>query len=116
MAKHQAAEAQKVIEQAELAEKLTVQAVELEVEQAYTNLMNCREAVVVAEKGLVQAEETLRMASLAYQAGLGSSLERIDADTGLTQARNNYHQAMGNYQIALAQYQKALGISKEGLK
>ncbi|HOP75562.1 MAG TPA: TolC family protein [Bacillota bacterium] len=116
MAKHQAAEAQKVIEQAELAEKLTVQAVELEVEQAYTNLMNCREAVVVAEKGLVQAEETLRMASLAYQAGLGSSLERIDADTGLTQARNNYHQAVGNYQIALAQYQKALGISKEGLK
>lgn len=116
MVKYQTAEAQKVVEQAELAEKLTLQAVELEVEQAYINLVNCQEAVVVAEKGLAQAEETVRMASLAYQAGLGSSLERIDAETGLTQAKNNYHQAVGNYQIALAQYQKALGISKEGLQ
>jgi outer membrane protein len=109
MVKNQIAEAEKVVRQAKTGEELLSRAIKLEVEQAYRNLQNALETIAVARKVLNQAEETVRMAEVSYKEGLSTSLERIDAETGLTQAKNNYNQAESNYQIALAQLEKAIG-------
>lgn len=110
MVKHQVAEAEAMVVQARTAEELTTRSIKLEVEQAYRNLQNALETIGVSQKVLSQAQETLRMAGVSYQAGLSTSLELLDAQTGLTQAKTNYNQALSNYQIALAQLERALGI------
>ncbi|HYH03366.1 MAG TPA: TolC family protein, partial [Bacillota bacterium] len=110
MVKHQVAEAEAIVGQARTAEELTIRGIKLEVEQAYRNLQNALETIGVSQKVLSQAQETVRMAGVSYQAGLSTSLELLDAQTGLTQAKTNYNQALSNYQIALAQLERALGI------
>jgi outer membrane protein len=109
MVKNRIAEAEKVVRQAKTGEEQLTRAIKLEVEQAYRNLQNALETIAVARKVLNQAQETVRMAEVSYKEGLSTSLERIDAETGLTQAKNNYNQAVSNYQIALAQLEKAIG-------
>lgn len=109
MVKSQIAEAEKVVQQAKTGEEQMTRAIKLEVEQAYRNLQNALETIEVSKKVLDQAKETVRMAEVSYKEGLSTSLERIDAETGLTQAKNNYNQAVSNYQIALAQLEKAIG-------
>jgi outer membrane protein len=107
--RNQVAEAGEVLKQAETAKELTNRAIKLDVEQAYLNLQVALQTIQVAEKSLDQAQETLHMADVSYRAGLSSSLERIDAEVGLTGAKTNYTQALSMYNIALAQLQKAIG-------
>ena len=112
MVDHQVAEAQSVLEQAVTGQQLLERGVKLEVEQAYRNAAATLATIQVAEKSLAQAQETLRMAEISYQAGLSTSLERIDAEVGLTQAKTNYSQALSTYNIALAQLDRAMGMGK----
>jgi outer membrane protein len=112
MVKHQVAEAEATVRQAKTAEELTARGIKLEVEQAYHNLQNALETIEVSKKVLSQAQETVRMAGVSYQAGLSTSLELLDAETGLTQAKTNYNQALSNYQIALAQLERAIGTTR----
>lgn len=111
--KSQVAEAEALLNQAEIVRELTNRAVRLEVEQAYRNLQAALETIEVAKRSLDQAQETVHMADVSYKAGLSTSLERIDAEVGLTQAKTNYTQALSLYNIALAQLEKAMGQSKE---
>jgi outer membrane protein len=112
MVKHQIAAAEATVRQARTAVELTARGINLEVEQAYRNLQNALEMIAVAQKVLSQAQETVRMAGVSYQAGLSTALELIDAETGLTQAKTNYHQALSSYQIALAQLERAIGTTR----
>jgi outer membrane protein len=112
MVKHQIAAAEATVRQARTAVELTARGINLEVEQAYRNLQNALEMIAVAKKVLSQAQETVRMAGVSYQAGLSTALELIDAETGLTQAKTNYHQALSSYQIALAQLERAIGTTR----
>ena len=114
--KNQIAEAEDNLKTVQTAENLLDQGIMLEVEQAYRNLQNALESIQVAVKSLASAEETLRMAQVSYKAGLCTSLERIDAEVGLTQAQNNYTQALASYNIALARLEKAIGKNKEELQ
>jgi outer membrane protein len=107
--RNQVKEAEEVVKQAQTAQELTNRAIKLDVEQAYRNLQVALQTIQVAEKSMDQAQETLHMADVSYKAGLSSSLERIDAEVGLTQAKTNYTQALSMYNIALAQLQKAIG-------
>jgi outer membrane protein len=116
LVKNQIAEAEATLQQAITGKDLLEQGIRLEVEQAYRNLQVALESVKVAEKSLDQARETLRMAEVSYKAGLSSSLERIDAEIGLTQAKTNHTQALSMAQIALAQLERATGTSKEESK
>jgi outer membrane protein len=109
LVKHQVNEAREVLKQAQTAQELISRAVLLDVQQAYQNLQLALQTITVAEKSLDQAQETVHMADVSYKAGLGTSLERIDAEVGLTQAKTNYTQALSMYHIALAQLQKAIG-------
>jgi outer membrane protein len=107
--KNQVFEAEAVFKQAQTAQELTNRAIKLDVQQAYQNLQLSLQTIQVADKSLDQAEETVHMAVVSYKAGLSSSLERIDAEVGLTQAKNNCTQALTLYHIALAQLEKAMG-------
>jgi outer membrane protein len=112
MVKHQVAEAEATVRQARTGEELAIRGIKLEVEQAYRNLQNALETIEVSKKVLSQAQETVRMAGISFQAGLSTSLELVDAETGLTQAKTNYNQALSNYQIALAQLERAIGTKR----
>jgi len=55
------------------------------------------------------AAESLRLIVLRYQAGESNSLEVVDAQNTLTQARNSYDDAEARYRTALATLQTLTG-------
>jgi outer membrane protein len=109
MVRHKIAEANDNLQQALTYQELMQRKVKLEVEQAYSDAEAALETIDVAQKSLAQAHETLKMTETRYKVGLSSSLERIDAEVGLTQAKTNYTQALSMYNIALAQLDQAMG-------
>jgi outer membrane protein len=109
MIRHQIAEADDNLQQALTYQELMQRKVKLEVEQAYSDAEVALKTIDVAQKVLAEAQETLNMTETRYKVGLSSSLERIDAEVGLTQAKTNYTQALSMYNIALAQLDQAMG-------
>lgn len=103
------AEAENQTSQASSARQLISNMIKLEISQAYLNLQNAYENIETAKKGISLAEESVRLAKASYTAGLANSLDVIDSQVGLTQAKNNYTQAVIQYGIAAAQLQKATG-------
>jgi hypothetical protein len=84
-----------------------VQQVELEVQQAYANLITQRETIKSQQKNVEQAVEALRLANERLAAGAGTQLEVLDARVALTRARSTEVQARGDYNKALAEFDRA---------
>jgi outer membrane protein TolC len=55
------------------------------------------------------ADESLRLTRLRYEAGEATVLEVVDAQSTLTQARNNYDDGLARYRLALADIQTLTG-------
>jgi len=85
------------------------QSIALEVRKAYLNLEEAQEALATAKKTVEQAKEGLKIAQVRYKAGMGTSVERLDAQVDLTQAETQYVQALYDYNLAKAQLEKATG-------
>ncbi len=83
--------------------------VRLEVETAFYDLAANLRNIDTSEKGVVQAEEALRLARLRFQAGVGTQSEVVDAERDLTTARGNRVTAVLDYNRALVQIQRAIG-------
>ncbi|MGZ5002399.1 MAG: TolC family protein [Chthoniobacterales bacterium] len=81
--------------------------VELEVQQAYSNLIQSRELIKSQEKNVEQANESLRLASARLGAGAGTQLEVLDARTQLTTAQSTQLQALYAYNAAVAEFDRA---------
>lgn len=81
----------------------------LEIHQAFSNLREAAERVETSEVVVRQAEENLELANGRFQAGLGASVERTDAQVLLTNAKTTRVQALYDYRVAEAQLQKAMG-------
>jgi outer membrane protein TolC len=79
-----------------------------EVEQAFSNLKSNLQNVNTATGALEQARESLRLARLRFQAGVGIQTEVIDAETALTRAEGNRVQAILDYNRALASLQRSV--------
>jgi OMF family outer membrane factor len=79
-----------------------------EVEQAFSNLQSNLQNVSTATGALEQARESLRLARLRFQAGVGTQTEVIDAETALTRAEGNRVQAILDYNRALANLQRSV--------
>jgi outer membrane protein len=109
MVKHQIAEAEDTLKQAQTGKELLERGIKLEVEQAYRNVAVTFKTIEVARKNLATAQETLEVAQTRYKVGLSNSLERVDAEVGLTQAKTNYTQALSTYNITLAELDRAIG-------
>jgi len=93
--------------QARLAAQQLRDEIKLEVETAYDQLLQAKEALEVQRQTIAQAEEGLRIANLRYKTGVGTLLEVLSAQAALTQARNLEAQALFYFRTAMAQLRKA---------
>ncbi|HBE17146.1 MAG TPA: transporter [Cyanobacteria bacterium UBA11149] len=82
--------------------------VRFEVEQAFFNLRANKENIQTANLALEQAQESLRLARLRFQAGVGTQTDVINQQTALTRSRVNLLTAILNYNRALADLQRAI--------
>ncbi|MBX7156849.1 MAG: TolC family protein [Verrucomicrobiae bacterium] len=83
--------------------------IDLEVRTAYSHFVEAAE-LVESQKGNVKlADEALRLAGSRFEAGAGTQLETLDAQTELNRARLNELQARYRYQVALAEIARSAG-------
>ncbi len=80
--------------------------VELEVQQAYSNLVQGAELIRSQEENVGQAEEALRLASARLGAGAGTQLEVLDARVQVTTAQSTRLQALFTYNAAMAEFDR----------
>ncbi|PSB54711.1 TolC family protein [Chamaesiphon polymorphus] len=76
--------------------------IRFEIERAYYSLGTNKKNITTATQSLQQAEESLKLARLRFQAGIGTQTDVIQAQTELATARGNRISAILNYNRALA--------------
>ena len=86
-----------------------VRQVELEVQQAYSNLQQNRELIQSTEKTVEQAEEAERLAKARLDAGAGTQLDVLNAQVQLTTAQSIRLQALFGYDSSLAEFDRVTG-------
>ncbi len=89
----------------------TSRRVELEVRTAHSRFVEAKEVLDSQEKVLEQAEEALRLAQARSEAGTGTQLDVLGAQTALTEARTIQVQSLYEHAAARARLQRALGSS-----
>jgi outer membrane protein TolC len=82
--------------------------VRLEVEQAFYDLQANEANIETTTRAVELAEESLRLARLRFQAGVGTQTDVIAAQSDLTEARVNLVQAIIDYNRAFAQIRRAV--------
>jgi outer membrane protein TolC len=106
-------EAQLRVEQLKASEAQLRQGIELDVRRAVINYTAAVEEVAVAEKGVEQGQEQLRIANVRFQAGVSTNLEVVTAQAALSQAELSRVQALYNVNVARAQLERAVGATVE---
>jgi outer membrane protein len=81
----------------------------LEVRTDYSSFINAREVLQSQLKVEEEAEEALRLANARSDAGTGTQLDVLNAQTQLTQARTTEVQALHDYDVARARLRRAIG-------
>jgi len=85
--------------------------IELEVRTDYSNFTEARETLESQKKVVEEAEEALRLAKARNEAGTGTQLDVLSAQTALTQARSTQVQALHDYDVTRARLERAMGIN-----
>lgn len=83
--------------------------IELEVRTAYSSFIEAREVLDSQQKIQEEADEALRLAQARAEAGTGTQLDVLDAETSLTRARTTQVVALHDYEVALARLERAIG-------
>ena len=83
--------------------------IELAVRTAYSDFIEARETLESQLKVQEQADEALREANARADAGTGTQLDVLDAETSLTQARTTQILAQHDYAAARARLERAIG-------
>ncbi len=86
--------------------------IELEVRAAYSSLVEAWEVRESQQKVVEQAEEALRLARARADAGTGTQLDVLSAQTALTEARTTDVRARHDYVVALARLERAIGAGE----
>jgi outer membrane protein TolC len=87
----------------------TARRIEQEVRTAYSTFIEAREVLESQRKVQEQAEEALRLAIARNEAGAGTQLDVLSAQTALTEARSTQVQALREYAVARARLERAIG-------
>ena len=82
--------------------------VRFDVEQSFFNLQSNQENIATSQVAVTQAEEALSLANLRLQAGVGTQLDVLTAQSDLTQAQFNNVSAILGYNRSLAALQRAV--------
>ena len=83
--------------------------IELEVRTAYSDFVQAKEVLESQKKVQEQAEEALRLAEARMDAGTGTQLDVLGAQTSLTEARTTQVLALRDYSVARARLERAIG-------
>jgi outer membrane protein TolC len=83
--------------------------IELQVRTAYSDFIDAREILESQKTVQAEAEEALGDANSRADAGTGTQLDVLDAQTSLTQARATQIQALHDYDAARARLERAIG-------
>ncbi len=83
-----------ILSQQEITYDDDVRQVELEIQQAASNLLQNRELIQATEKNQETAEEAVRLAKARLDAGAGTQLDVLNAQVQLTTAQSTYLQAL----------------------
>src|SRR5207237_2454757 len=86
-----------------------VRQVELEIQQAASNLLQNRELIQATEKNVEQAREAVRLAKDRLDAGAGTQLDVLNAQVQLTTAQSTRLQALFGYNSSLAEFDRVTG-------
>jgi outer membrane protein len=88
--------------------------IELDVRTAYSNFIEARETLESQKKVQEEAEEALRLAIARSDAGTGTQLDVLTAQTSLTTARSTQVQALHDYDVDRARLERAIGLNTYG--
>lgn len=88
--------------------------VRFEVEQAYFSSVANQENISTAALSVESATESLRLARLRFQAGVGTQTDVINSQRDLTDARSRYLQAIVEYNVSLNELQRAVSNWPDG--
>ncbi len=110
------AEAGVLLRQDEIRRKDLERQVELEIRVALSNWKVTQEQIGAARLGLELAENELAQAERRYEAGVGASVELIDARTRLERARDNNLAALYQFNLARIDLAAAAGGMEAALK
>lgn len=108
-----AQQAEKEIEIAETQFANTRNEIRLAVERAYLQLISNQDNLNTAAEGVELAEESLEMARLRFQEGIGTQTDVIDAQTVLTSARGNLLVAIIQYNQSYANLQRQVSNTSD---
>lgn len=78
------------------------------VEESFLTLLSSREQIQAALVGFETATESLRLARLRFQAGVGTQTDVIAQETALTRARIDVDAAVIQYNLSLVRLQRAI--------
>jgi outer membrane protein len=107
---HQTDQAQAQLAQADDGLGQLKDGITLEVTQSYLAFNQSKEKIVVAEKGVTQAEENLRITIEIFKSGMASNSDLLDAEVALLQSKSNHIQAQVDCEVADARLKRSLGI------
>jgi outer membrane protein len=94
----------------------TTRQIEFEVRTAHSSFIEAREVLESQRKVQEQAQESLRLANSRADAGTGTQLDVLNAQTALTAARTTQIQALRDYLVARARLLRAMGAEMPGQK
>ena len=86
--------------------------IRFDVEQAYSSLGANQKNIGTSTQALRQAEESLKLARLRFQAGVGTQTDVIQAQTELARARGNRITAIINYNRSLSSLRTATVLAE----
>jgi outer membrane protein len=99
--------ARATLSQSKIAYNDLVLQVELEIQQAYSNLQQDRELYESQSKNVETAYEALRLATARFGVGAGVQLDILNAQVQLTQAQSTRLSALYSYNADLAEFDRA---------
>lgn len=82
---------------------------DLQAQSASINLKNGLESLNIQQRNLELAQEVIRVTKIKYQAGTGSNIEVVNAESALKEAQTNYFAALYDVLIAKVDLDKAMG-------
>jgi len=88
-------------------------AVVLDVKRCYLELDEAARAVEIAERGVVQARESMRVTRESFRSGVASNSDVLDAQTALTGSEMNRVAALARLRLAEAGLDLATGVASD---
>jgi outer membrane protein len=98
-----------LVQETELQMNTLKESISLEIANSSTNLENALEDLKNQQENMALAQSVEHDTKIKYEAGTGSNLEVVDAETALTEAETNYYNSLYNALTAKVDYEQAKG-------